>query len=52
MGHKGNSMDDLYDKIKEDVSSARCGRHSVVSASSCPQLYRVYGNVPKTLENQ
>jgi integrase len=50
MGHKGDSMDDLYDKIKEDISSARCGQNSAVSASSCPQLYRASRNVPKTLK--
>src|SRR5882757_6512683 len=39
-GHAGESMTDLYAKIKKDESSARSGLKSAVSALSSPQLYR------------
>ena len=48
MGHKGNSMDDLYDKIKEDIQfrkmwAERCGFGF--------ELPSVVPNVPKCTEN-
>ena len=42
MAHADESMDDLYDKIKEDEVFRRSGRRSAVLVSTCPQLYRMY----------
>jgi len=37
-------MDDLYDKIKEDIQFRRTWAESADSVSNCPHLYRF---VPK-----
>ena len=42
MGHAGEDMSDLYDKIKEDVSFRKKRAEKAVSVSNCPQLYRMY----------
>ena len=48
MGHKGNSMDDLYDKIKEDVQFRR---EWAVRSGFGFELPSVVPSVPKCTEN-
>jgi hypothetical protein len=45
-------MDDLYDKVKEDVALRKSGPSSVDSASNCPQLYQMYRKQGQNLKRQ
>lgn len=41
---------DLYDKVKDDRHFGKCGQNNADLVSNCPQLYRMYRNVPKMLK--